>query len=62
VAESGVDDCGVRDPEHELLEPDTRQPLVLSEEAIVRGSVEIDDRAQVLYIIGNAGEHAVALR
>ena len=62
VAERGVDHRGVRDAEHELLEPDARQLLTLSEQAIVRRGIEIDDRAQVLHIVGNGGEHAIALR
>ena len=53
VAESGVDDGGVRDAEHELLEPDTRQALVLSERTIAKhienilSKLGFESRAQV---------------
>ena len=60
MTERGVDDRGVRHGEHELLDADARQQLLLGEQAIVGGRVELEDRLQVRVVVRDRDEHAVA--
>ncbi len=61
MAERGVDDAEIRHAEHQFVDADAGQQVVLGNEAIVGGIVEIEDIGEMRIVVGDARQHAVAL-
>src|SRR4029453_9063079 len=62
VTKRCVDDGGARHAEHELLDANPGQQLMLGKQTIVGGGIQLEDRLQVRIVVGDLDEHAVALR
>jgi hypothetical protein len=60
MAEGGVDNVRERHAGNELVEADAGKALVFGEQPIVGRGVELEDRLEVLVVIGDADEDAVA--
>src|SRR3546814_2084312 len=60
MSEGGVDDPVVRNAEDEFLDADAGQQIVLRPQPVVRRIVQLEDRPQMIVIVRDAGEHAIA--
>ncbi len=60
VAERGVDDVAAGDAEHQFLDADAREPLVLRQQAIVGRGIELVDRLQVVVVFGDADKDGLS--
>ena len=53
-----VDDVVTRNAGHQLVDADTRQPIVLGEQAVIGRVVQSEDAVKVVIIVGDPVEHA----
>lgn len=60
MREGGIDDAVVRHAENELVHADAGQPVVLGEQPVVGGVVEVENFSQMRIVVRNAGEDARA--
>src|SRR6478735_9111692 len=58
VREGGVDDAVVGDAEEELVHADAGKQIVLREETVVGGVVEIEEMSELRVVRGDGRKHA----
>ena len=58
MRKGGVDDAEIGNAEHQLIDADARQSIVLGEQAVVGCVVQVEDATKVVVIVGDPDEHA----